>query len=389
MKTVSPGIRQKDNGKFLATKSIGEKRYYQEFDDLKQAKKWKEKFHPLIAPVKTRRHTLPVSDQSNGQNKSICLGEVIEKYQKGFLLSLDPYTQYKKTKRMERFLPNILGYPMCAFTPEIINQHLSDMRLLIERDSRRCNFDKELKDLSSVFNWYKENHDFTFSNPVTKTHFRLGKLKEIMPKKKHLSEDEICQFLNELEEPFHTLAKVQFLMAGRIQEAAALNDRMIDFKAKEITVNEKIVWMKSRPELRAGTKTGEVGTVDIDDSVIENLLSLKTERPKGCKLFFQRKGLPLRYNLILKKYNEALTRAGLEDFTGTHILRHSMAKIVRKEGGLEACQSILRHTSSRMSEHYAKLDANDKVSKVVNIVARRLDKAKSRASSCDRVLVSG
>ncbi len=201
-----------------------------------------------------------------------------------------------------------------------------------------------------------------------------------------MTADEVETFLDHLEEPFQTLAEVQFLMAGRIQEAAAINDRTVNFKTRKIEVTEKLVWLKGNPQHRYSTKTGEVGEVQMPIEIMTKLSDLKAKRPAKCKYFFHSKGKPLRYNLILKKYNEALIAAGLEEFSGTHVLRHSMAKIARKEGGLEACQSLLRHTSSRMSEHYAKLDANDEVSKVINFAARLVRK---RATERDQQAVTG
>lgn len=379
MKTIAPGLRLKDNGRIHATVCFNGKRYYKEFDKEKDAIKWRKDFHPLASPLSKKKTTLAVSDQSNGKDKFISFGDVFEKYQKGFLDSLDAYTRYKKVKRMERFLPNLWVIPMCAFTSEVISGHLSDMKLLVDADSRRCNFDKELKDLASIFNWYRQNHDTTFSNPIVKIHFKIGRIRDVEPRKKHMESDELSLFFSHLEEPFQTLAVVQLLMAGRIQEAAAINDRTVNFKTGEIEVSEKLVWLKGNVEHRYGTKTGEEGKVKMPPDIIDRLLRLKATRPKTCRYFFHSRGKPLRYNLILKKYNEALKNAGLEDFSGTHILRHSMAKIVRKEQGLEACQAILRHTSSRMSEHYAKLDANDEVSKVINFVSRLVTKS---ASSC-------
>jgi integrase len=386
MRTISPGIRLKENGRYVATASFNGKRYYKEFDKERDALKWKKNFHPLAHSPGKKINPLAVPDQSNGKDRLISFGEVFEKYRKGFLESLDPYTRYKKTKRMERFLPNLWVIPMCGFTPEIINNHLSEMKLTIETSSRRCNFDKELKDLASIFNWYKDTIDFTYSNPVTKTHFKLGKVRDVEPKKKHMIEDELSSFFVHLEDPFQTLAIVQYLMAGRIQEAAAINDRTVNFKTGEIEVSEKLVWLKGNPQHRFGTKTGkESAPVKMPQEVIARLLRLRATRPKSCKYFFHSRGKPLRYNLILKKYNEALEAAGLGEFSGTHILRHSMAKITRKEGGLEACQAILRHTSARMSEHYAKLDANDEVNKVIDFASRIVKKL---ATSCDRVPVS-
>ena len=126
MKTISPGIRQKENGKFVATKSFGSKRYYKEFDKERDAVKWRKTFHPLASPQASRRiNTLAVPDQSNGKDKLITLGEVFEKYQKGFLASLDTYTQYKKMKRMERFLPNLYCANVCLYARDY-QQSLSE-----------------------------------------------------------------------------------------------------------------------------------------------------------------------------------------------------------------------------------------------------------------------
>jgi integrase len=96
--------------------------------------------------------------------------------------------------------------------------------------------------------------------------------------------------------------------------------------------------------------------------------------------------------MILNEFNRALKEAGLP-YSGTHIVRHTMATITRKNHGLDAAQAILRHTTARMSEEYARLDVNEKVSNVV-IKAEELfktaaTKSHSRASICDHVNISG
>lgn len=388
MKTVAPGIRQKENGKFHATKSIAGKRYYAEFDRKADALKWRREFHPAITPKKVILRNIPAStDQSNGKDKSILFGEVIEKYKKEFLPSLDSDTQYRKLRRLAKFAPNIVGVPMCCMNPEIITDHLNKMKDLAS--DRRCNFEKELKDIASIFNWYHDNKDFTFVNPITRVHKKIGKIKEVEKKKRSMTIEQLALFLEHLEEPFQTLALIQTFMAGRIQEAAAINDETVDLKEKTISVSEKIVWMKGAPVHRIGTKTGEEGIVPFNEDIKERLLKLKAKRPKSCKFFFQKKGKPLRYNLIREHYNKALQDAGLSEFSGTHILRHTMATISRREHGIDACQAILRHKSSRMSELYAQLDVKDKVANVVSFAERALKKAQARASECVQDDVSG
>lgn len=390
MKTVKPGIRLKANGRYVATKSINRKRHYREFVLLRDAIKWKNEFHPLLSPSVRPQTLIPtVTFQGNGKDNAITLGEVFEKYQKGFLESLSRSTVYKKNKRMAKFGHYIFQLGMCQFNPEVITNHLESEKLQLQEKSRRFNFDKELKDLSSVFNWYRETIDFTYSNPVTKVHFRLGKIKEIPRKTMTMSTEQLISFFNAFEETddgfmFQTLAINMFFMAGRIQEAAALNDRVVDFSLNRIRVCEKIVWIASVPNHHFGTKTGEVGVVEMDLDLAQRLLRLKKMRPKGCTYFYHRKGKPLRYNLIRERFNAALLKAGLIEFTATNFLRHSMATLSRQLGGLDVSQAMLRHKSARMSEHYAKLDVNKKVSGVLVEAGEMFRTIRVRATNCDR-----
>ncbi len=68
--------------------------------------------------------------------------------------------------------------------------------------------------------------------------------------------------------------------------------------------------------------------------------------------------------------------------SGTHVIRHTISSITRKSLGLDAAQAILRHTSSRMSEEYAKLDVDKKVLFVVTQASDLLKQSqKERPSS--------
>jgi uncharacterized SAM-dependent methyltransferase len=72
--------------------------------------------------------------------------------------------------------------------------------------------------------------------------------------------------------------------------------------------------------------------------------------------------------------------------SGTNIVHHTMATLTRQTAGLDASQAILRHTSSRMSEHYAQLDVNKKVSEVMIETEELIHQAQARvcASKCDQ-----
>jgi integrase len=387
-----PGIRKKPNGHYVATKSVGGKRFYKEFLTLREASRWKNEYHPLLSPSYQSKIIPAVSDQSNGKDKSINFGEVVEKYRARFLKSLEPYTQYKKEQRMSKFFTPLLSVPMCAMGPEVIDNHLADLKLQVEKSSRRCNFDKELKDLASVFSWYRETVDITFVSPVTRTHFKLGKIKDVESKRKDMDIEEFAAFAAHLRPMFRSMAVLMLLWAARVGEAAALMDETVSFKRKEVWLTNVIVWIRGRPQLKRGTKTGADAVVKMTEMAQDELRKLEAMRPKGCKYFFQRKGKPLRYGLILSEFNRALKEAGLP-YSGTHIIRHTMATITRRSHGLDAAQAILRHTTARMSEEYARLDASEKVSNVViqaeELFREAATRSHVRATICDQESLSG
>jgi integrase len=365
MKTVKPGIRLKPSGKYVATKSIDGKRHYKEFNSLREAEIWKNKFHPLASPQPSMKFNIPAaSDQSNGKDKSIKFREVYERYVNGKMKSLSPYTQYKKKKRLDRFLPPLFGLRMCEITPEVITALLEKAKLGASDKFERANFSEELKGLKSIFNWYKEC-DFTFQSPVMGYHFDVGKIRDIERKKKDMNKEQVIAFINHLSEPFQSMAIIQFCLALRVGEVAALNTSTVSFKERTVTISETIVWLKTVPLPKRSTKTKDVTTLSMNDEMVNRLRTLDIQRPKGCKHFFHRDGKIMRYEWILEAYNNALKEAGLHDFSGTHFLRHTMGTIARRSSGLDAAQAILRHTTSRMSEHYARLDVNEKASKVV------------------------
>ncbi len=388
MKTTSKGIRKKENGKFIATKYINGKRHYSEFETEREAKKWKKEFHPLLSPQRSKtRHSLPISDQSNGKDKSIMFEDVLEDYQKEFLRSLTAYTQYKKMQRLQRFAPNIASVPMCVMSPEVITNHLDSVKLLIKKDSRRCNFDKELKDLASIFNWYKDNKDFTFVNPVSKIHYKLGKVADIPTKIKDMDMEEFVQFVDHLSPMFQSMAIIMLLWCLRVGEAAAITDDVLNLKKKEAWIFNVIVWFKGHPTPKKGTKTGADAKMPINDLIEVEIRKLQADRPKGCRYLFHYKGKLLRYDMILKEFNRALSEAELP-YSGTHVIRHTMSTITRKNLGLDAAQAILRHTSSRMSEEYAKLDVDKKVLDVVTQASDLFKTVAKKATKGDQEDIS-
>jgi len=69
--------------------------------------------------------------------------------------------------------------------------------------------------------------------------------------------------------------------------------------------------------------------------------------------------LPLNYCTIQINYRAAQRKSGVP-FTGTHILRHGMAKLARKVGGgLDAVLAMTGHKDLKLADHYSKSNEDD------------------------------
>lgn len=369
MKTVKPGIRQKNSGTYIATKSIDSKRYYKEFKTMREAEIWKNKFHPMVNQSPELKRISPIqssgNDFSNGRDELITMRDVYEKYLKGPLKKFGVYSQYKIPKRMERFLPPIFSVRMAELTPEVISELLMYAESNASKTYGRMNFHEELKYLKAMLNWYKSEKDFTFSIPITKYHYKNSVIQQKEIKRKYLSLDEVVAFMDKLPMDLRAMAEIQFTYALRIAEVCALTTDTVDFERKRIYIRQAMTWLKDVPKLKPSTKTGDEAELKMTEEVESNLRAVNKKRPSSCRYFFHHDGGLPRYRPIVDAYNKALEEAGIKDVSGTHFLRHSAATLSRKLGGIDAAQAMLRHKSSVMAEHYAKLDFSEKASEVV------------------------
>jgi integrase len=116
------------------------------------------------------------------------------------------------------------------------------MKLLVAKGSRRCNFDKELKDFYSIFNWYDEEIS-PFPNTIRRKHFKARKIKPVKRTKKDLPPEALPEVGAFKSKKLRYLMLTQFLLEARIGEASALNDQTVDFNRGTIDLSETIVWI--------------------------------------------------------------------------------------------------------------------------------------------------
>lgn len=92
------------------------------------------------------------------------------------------------------------------------------------------------------------------------------------------------------------------------------------------------------------------------NEIFEILKRRKAFRKDDCDFVFHIDGKPLNYGTIQLHYREG-QRISKIPYTGTHILRHGMAKLARKVGGgLDAVIAMTGHKDYKLADHYSKLD---------------------------------
>ena len=136
----------------------------------------------------------------------------------------------------------------------------------------------------------------------------------------------------------------------------------IDFDNRRLMIKHTCVWdmtNKTFIELKPFPKNKEPRPVFITDEIMEIL-----ERRKAFKLpqndyVFHVEGNPLNYGTIQINYRGA-QRKGKLPYSGTHILRHGMAKLARQVGGgLDAVIAMTGHKDLKLADHYSKCNEDD------------------------------
>ena len=177
------------------------------------------------------------------------------------------------------------------------------------------------------------------------------------------------------------------LTGARVSEACGLCWDSVDLKRGIARVMRRIAWEQrtKRPYLEETTKTdASVRVLLLPDELIEVLQELKEEQERDNRgknkvglLFTDTNQEALKYNAIQSSFNAGFEALDLP-WRSTHILRHSYATAaLMATNSISAVQATLGHTSSRMTEKYAKAVAlmdrgvAEKTAKVFDIFSKR------------------
>ena len=251
-------------------------------------------------------------------------------------------------------------------------------------NGRRYTFDDDLKVLKAILNWYRQNYDPLFMNPVLPRHKTAGIIKPKKSKNKKMKPKEVIAFFSQLDIFWRDFAETQFYMAARVSEVAGLQVSSIDLLEHTITVCSVAVWdrvTKQFSYLKEFPKNGEERFVFMNKRLAE-IMHRRIPHAKNGYVFHHN-GEPLRYKHIQYQYNSALKRAGLfPEYSSTHIMRHSMGTITRRvTGSLDATQAGTGHKDIRMAQHYASLPSEANKLAVTEVQRFMFDLEKSSNSS--------
>jgi integrase len=158
---------------------------------------------------------------------------------------------------------------------------------------------------------------------------------------------------------------MQFFTAGRIGEVAGIQWKNVDLKNRRLLIKETCIWDMANKmfiELKPFPKNRETRAVFITDEIMEVLKHREAFKISGNDFVFHVEGHPLNYCTIQINYRGAQRKSGVP-YTGTHILRHGMAKLARQVGGgLDAVLAMTGHKDLKLADHYSKCTEDDQKS---------------------------
>ena len=236
------------------------------------------------------------------------------------------------------------------------------------KNPRRKTFLRELEMLQTILHWHRNFVDEDFNVPITKRHKQLCCYKPVPPQRPdyYAKPEELRAFIKWLRENnsnpvYWRLALFMILTGARVSEACGLCWDSVDLERGQARVIQKMGWdhKTKKPYLEQTTKTdASVRILLLSEELIEVLREMKQESDNELGLIFvSQDNLGLKYNAIQVAFNKGFQSLNLP-WRSTHILRHSYATgALMATQSISAVQATLGHTTSRMTEKYAKVIA--------------------------------
>lgn len=358
-----PGIR-KDviTGHYQALKKIKGKQYSETFETIREAIHWKNVFNGDRSSVEVEK-------------KTSTLGHVWSRMKVLHFPSLELSTQRIWERRWGP-LSDLGHLHMEEISSTVINRWIDRKKKFYTSEeyqaqgrgcAGRCNLYNELNLFNTIFNWYKAEDEFEAESrelftPIRPRHKKMAFIREptVKPEQKKITVEAAFKFFSALPELYADLAMTQFFVAGRIGETAGIQISNIYLEEDYLMIKDSVSWCntsKMFEYLKPYPKNKEPRRVHLHPWLREIVERRLKARKKGCNFLFHVEGKPLNYCTIQVNYRMAQMKTGIP-YRGTHCLRHGMATLARRVGGmgLDSVIAMTGHKDLKLADHYSKID---------------------------------
>ncbi|MGI9548604.1 MAG: site-specific integrase, partial [Bdellovibrionales bacterium] len=229
---------------------------------------------------------------------------------------------------------------------------------------KRKTFVQELKLLGHVLHWYHHFHDSSFVVPITRRHKLKCFYKRIVPRRPdyYMKPRDVRKWIKWLKKRrtpvYWRLASFMVLTGVRVGEACGLKWDALDLKRGVVNIFRIVGWERcsKKPYLEDRVKTNQsFRTLVLPKTIVEMLREMKKENPRQQLVFADAKGNLLNYTAVRDAFTRGFKSVGLP-WKGTHICRHTYATMaLYATRDISSVQAHLGHTTSQMTEKYAKL----------------------------------
>jgi len=358
--------RKRNTGvKYYAYKKMGGVQRSKFFESFEAALKWRDSEALYI---------------DNVPEKEMTFCEVRGRYSQKARsrLRISTYETYESHLKHLRFFDPL---PMSQINAKAIDAWLIAVKSPEYRKgqhSNRLTYLHELSVLKQILLYYSEYEDDSYQVPIKKRHaddsiidhFRY-KLAKAEKRNSFIPRADFERFLEGLHQLSQTKPEVkvysvlaEFQLGGgpRIGEACAVNFEDVDFQTGAVIISKTVLWSrkKGRPTYVSPlTKTDSSRIIYLTERGLASLREWRILCGRSKGLVFSFDGFaPLPYRNVQYHYDSIFRRLHLK-WRSTHILRHSYATdFLEKTGRKDALQGQLGHSSSKQTDHYAKITRN-------------------------------
>ena len=348
--------------RYLAVKKIYGVQYSESFDKVREAIHWRRTFNGTIQTPAKEVHKPKPKPKPIDKKITPTLLQVWELIRKFHFPTLEKPSVVINEKRF-CFLQKLHHFHLEELSPSVIDKWLREEKeqaIALDK-TNRCSFEKEIKLLTMIFSWYRndpEFGDYKFVSPILKRHRKSCVIKKPPVINRKITPEDAFKFINLMLPPYQDLALFQYLTASRIGEAAGTQIGNINLDTKELIIKDCCVWAgtaKHFSHLKPYPKNGEIRYCHINDLLEKVIKRRLAQRMEESDYLFHENGKPLEYRRIQWAYIKAQKMADIPH-RSTHCLRYGMATLTRRlTRSLDATMAMTSHKDIKLADHYSEI----------------------------------